>query len=97
MTKRQSGGKALRKETRASSPVCALFPIELEGFDSLAELALDMRYYWNHRADGVWSQLAPALWEVTYNPRVGLQTVSREGLHRVSADPAFRRKVDYLL
>ncbi len=87
----------MKKETRVSSPVHAFFPTEVEGFDSLAELALDMHWYWNHSADEVWRQLDPVLWEFTYNPWVVLQTVSRERLHRVLADPAFRRKVDDLL
>jgi starch phosphorylase len=90
-------GKGMKEETRISSPVYAFFPTEVEGFDSLAELALDMHWYWNHSADEVWRQLDPALWEFTYNPWVVLQTVSRERLHRALADPAFRRKVDDLL
>ncbi len=82
---------------RVSSPVYSFFPTEVEGFDSLAELALDMHWYWNHSADEVWSELDPELWELTYNPWVVLQTVSRERLHRALADPAFRKKVDDLL
>jgi starch phosphorylase len=34
--------------------------MEVEGFDSLAELALDMRWSWNHAADEVWRQLVTA-------------------------------------
>jgi starch phosphorylase len=87
----------MKKKTRISSPVYAFFPTEVEGFDSLAELALDMHWYWNHSADEVWRDLDPALWELTYNPWVVLQTVSRDRLHRALADPAFRRKIDDLL
>ena len=82
---------------RATSPVYAFFPTEVEGFDSLAELALDMHWYWNHSADEIWKQLDPELWELTYNPWVVLQTVSRDRLQRVIADPGFRRQVDDLL
>ncbi len=82
---------------RAANPVYAFFPIEVEGYDSLAELALDMHWYWNHSADEVWKQLDPELWELTYNPWVVLQTVSRDRLQRVLADPGFRRQVDDLL
>ena len=71
--------------------------MEVEGFDSLAELALDMHFYWNHSADEVWRQLDPALWELTYNPWVVLQTVSRDRIELLSADPVFRRKVEDLL
>src|SRR3989304_9760821 len=70
---------------------------DVEGFDSLAELALDMRSSWNHATDHVWRELDPVLWELTHNPWVVLQTVSREKLQRVLADPAFRKNVDYLV
>jgi starch phosphorylase len=85
------------KAKRVSNPIYTFFPIEIEGFDSLAELALDMHWYWNHSADEVWRQLDPQLWDLTYNPWVVLQTVSRDQLHRALADPAFRKKVDDLL
>ena len=87
----------MSKAKRVSSPIYTFFPTEVEGFDSLAELALDMHWYWNHSADEVWRQLDPALWDLTYNPWVVLQTVSRDQLHRALADPAFRKKVDDLL
>src|SRR5574337_1194301 len=85
------------KHTRASHPIYNLLPMEVEGFDSLAELALDMRWSWNHAADEVWRQLDPALWELTHNPWVVLQTVSRNQLERVLADPMFRKSVDELV
>ena len=72
-------------------------PKDVEGFDSLAELALDMRWSWNHATDQVWRQLEPTLWEMTQNPWVVLQTVSRDKLKRVLADPAFRKNIDDLL
>jgi len=65
----------------------------LEGLDSLAELALDLRWSWNHRADEVLRLLAPALWELTQNPWVVLQAVPRNRLEQVLADPAFREKI----
>ena len=74
-----------------------LFHDEVEGFDSLAELALDLHWYWNHSADDVWNQLDPTLWKLTYNPWVVLQTVSRDQLRRALGDPVFRKKVDDLL
>jgi len=69
----------------------------VEGFDSLAELALDLRWSWNHTTDQVWRQLDPALWELTQNPWVVLQTVSQDKLKSVLADPAFRKTIDDLL
>ena len=87
----------MSKQTRVSHPIYNLLPTEIEGFDSLAELALDMRWSWNHATDEVWRQLDPELWELTQNPWVVLQTVSRDRLERVLADPAFRKNVDDLL
>ncbi|MFZ0862284.1 MAG: alpha-glucan family phosphorylase [Candidatus Sulfotelmatobacter sp.] len=84
-------------QTRVSHPIYNLLPTEIEGFDSLAELALDMHWSWNHATDEVWRQLDPELWEITHNPWVVLQTVSRDQIERVLADPAFRKNVDDLL
>ena len=87
----------MSKQTRASHPIYNLLPTEIEGFDSLAELALDMRWSWNHATDEVWRQLDPELWEITHNPWVVLQTVSRDQIERVLADPVFRKNVDDLV
>ncbi len=70
---------------------------DVKGFDSLAELALDLRSSWNHATDQVWRRLDPVLWELTRNPWVVLQTVSREKLQHVLADPAFRKHVDEMV
>jgi glycogen phosphorylase len=87
----------MSKQTRVSHPIYNLLPTEIEGFDSLAELALDMRWSWNHATDQVWRQLDPELWEFTHNPWVVLQTVSRDQIERVLADPVFRNNVDGLV
>ena len=70
---------------------------DVEGFDSLAELALDLHWSWNHATDEVWRQLDPELWEFTQNPWVVLQTVSKDKLKSVLANPAFRKNIDGLL
>ena len=87
----------MRKYTRVSHPIYNLLPTEIDGFDSLAELALDMRWSWNHATDEVWRQLDPDLWRITHNPWVVLQTVSRDRIERVLADPVFRKNVDGLV
>ena len=74
-----------------------LLPTEIDGVDSLAELALDLRWSWNHATDDVWRKLDPRLWEVTHNPWVVLQTVSRDQIERVLADPVFRDRVNDLI
>ena len=68
-------------------------PADIKGFDSLSELALDMHWSWNHATDSVWRQLDPALWELTHNPWVVLQTVSRDKIDQVLAEPDFRANV----
>jgi glycogen phosphorylase len=87
----------MSKEAPVINTIGTYLPKNVEGFDSLAELALDMRWSWNHGADEVWQRLDAALWELTQNPWVVLQTVSRDQLKRALADPAFRKKVDDLL
>lgn len=82
---------------RVSSPIYTFFPTEVEGFGSLGELALDMRWSWNHAADEVWMQLDPELWDLTHNPWVVLQTVSRDRLQQALDDHIFRRKIDDLV
>jgi glycogen phosphorylase len=84
-------------ETRASHPKELLSCADVEGWDSLSELALDLRSSWNHATDQVWRQLDPGLWDVTHNPWVVLQTVSREKIQRVLADRSFRENVDDLV
>ncbi len=82
---------------RVSHPIYNLLPTEIEGFDSLAALALDMRWSWNHATDGVWRTLDPVLWDLTHNPWVVLQTVSRDTLEQQLNEPGFRKSVDDLL
>jgi starch phosphorylase len=87
----------MSEQTRVSHSKESVLHAGVEGFDALAELALDMRSSWNHATDSVWRGLDPVLWELTHNPWVVLQTVSREKLQRALADPAFRKKVDELV
>ena len=69
----------------------------IEGFDSLAELALNLRWSWNHATDEVWRLLDPTLWNITNNPWVVLRTASRDKIKEVLGDPAFRKRVDGLI
>ena len=87
----------MSKQAPVSKPIYSLLPADVEGFDSLAELALDMRWSWNHGTDEVWQRLDPVLWELTHHPWDVLQTVSREKVKDVLADPAFRKKIDALV
>ena len=87
----------MSEETRASHPLYSLLPTDIAGFDSLAELALNLRWSWNHSTDEVWRQLDPELWEITHNPWGMLQTVSRDKIERTLADPGFRNNVDAMV
>jgi len=62
----------------------------------LTELALDVRWSFNHATDAVWEQLDPVLWKLTHNPWFVLQTVSRERLAIVRRSQRFRRLVNNL-
>src|SRR5512143_1163616 len=72
-------------------------PADIEGFAQLTELALDLRWSWNHATDELWGRIDPELWALTHNPWVVLQTVSRSRLASLLSDPAVRRHLDELL
>jgi starch phosphorylase len=76
---------------------CILPAAEIEEFASLAELALDLRWSWNHSTDDVWRQLDPELWSLTRNPWLILLTVSRARLQSLAKDDNFRKKVEAVL
>jgi starch phosphorylase len=66
-------------------------PLDKSIADALTDLALDLRWSFNHSADQLWAQLDPELWELTHNPWVLLQTVSGEKLQGVTSDPTFQK------
>jgi glycogen phosphorylase len=74
-----------------SSPAHRILPSDTTISDALTDLALDLRWSFNHSADRLWERLDPELWELTHNPWVVLQTVSRERLQSVTADPNFQK------
>jgi starch phosphorylase len=65
--------------------------------DRITQLAVDLRWTWNHSTDELWRDLEPELWDATRNPWVVLQTASRERLDRLLAEPQFRDRVDAIL
>ncbi len=87
----------MNKEALSNSQIYGFLPTEIKGIETLAELALDLQWSWNHSADKLWQRLDPALWELTHNPWIVLQTVSRDELERQLADPAFVREIDNLI
>ena len=87
----------MKRKTPPTHPKVLPLATDIDGFAALSELALDTHSSWNHATDQVWRQLDPVLWGLTRNPWVVLQTVSREKLQCVSADPVFRKIVDDLV
>jgi glycogen phosphorylase len=83
----------MSEQTPTGQPINSFLPTDIPGVDSLAKLALDMRWSWNHATDEVWRKLDPALWEITHNPWVVLQTVSRDQIKQALGDTAFRKKI----
>jgi len=76
-----------------TSPAFSNRPSDTFILDALNELALDLRWSFNHSADRLWQRLDPELWELTHNPWIVLQTVSREKMQSVTADPDFQTLV----
>ncbi|MGA2090182.1 MAG: alpha-glucan family phosphorylase [Endomicrobiales bacterium] len=87
----------MSEKTHFDKPIYRSLPKDIEGFDSFSELALNMRWSWNHATDNVWHKLDPVLWELTHNPWVVLQTVSCEQIEHVLGDPVFRKHVEDLV
>jgi starch phosphorylase len=80
-----------------ANPPRTVVPADIEGIGPLAELALDVRWSWNHAADEIWRQLDPDLWELTHSPWGVLQSVARQKVETLLSDPKFRGQVDALL
>ncbi len=79
-----------------TDPIFAFEPRALEGFEALVELALDLRWSWDHGADDIWRSLDPELWELTRNPWVILQTIAPEKVEQLNADAGFKARVQVL-
>jgi glycogen phosphorylase len=76
-----------------------IYPHEMRSFagmDELVELALDLRWSWDHGADNIWRPLAPELWDLTRNPWIILQTVAPGKLKDLAADAKFKARVETL-
>jgi starch phosphorylase len=72
-------------------------PLDVNGFESLEELALDLRWSWNHAADELWRQFDPVLWESIRNPWLILQTVALDQLETMLLDQEFRKNLQVLV
>jgi starch phosphorylase len=75
-------------------PTSYFLPSMPEGLEGLVDLALDLRWSWNHAADELWRKIAPDLWDKTGNPWLILQTVATSRLQGLADDASFRKLVD---
>lgn len=55
----------------------------------LHELALDLRWSWNHYGDALWSRINPDVWAQTQNPVSVIQLTSSEQLQQLAQQPDF--------
>ncbi len=85
------------EKSNLKKPVYSLLPKKQKEVNALSELALDLRWSWDHSADEIWRQLDPELWDITHNPWAVLQTISRDHFQSVIDDPVFREKIDLLV
>ncbi|MBS0621741.1 MAG: alpha-glucan family phosphorylase [Verrucomicrobia bacterium] len=69
----------------------------IKGYETLEDLALNLRSSWNHSTDSIWRQLDPELWEETHNAWAVLQTVSVEKLTALLADQKFNELINRLV
>jgi starch phosphorylase len=75
-------------------PTSYFLPSMPGGLEGLIDLALDLRWSWNHAADKLWCKIAPELWDRTGNPWLILQTVATHRLQALATDVSFRKLVD---
>src|SRR5450759_2326791 len=81
----------------ASAPADPSPAIPPPGTDALTELAMDLRWSWNHCSDELWRRLDSEVWRLTHHPNVVLQSVAREKLASALADADFRQLLDRLV
>src|SRR5882762_1367871 len=67
------------------------------GIEALTDLALNLRWSWNHSTDELWAQLDPELWSLTHNPWAVLQTASPRRVQALLAQPDYRQRVKDLI
>ena len=67
-----------------------------ENLQALTELALDLRWTWNHGADALWQMLDEEAWQRTKNPWTLLQNVSSQHLQQLSEDSRFCKELERL-
>jgi starch phosphorylase len=64
------------------------------GLESLAAIALDLRWTWSHWGDALWKAIDPDRWERTENPYLILQSLGAQALKSLAENPEFAAKLD---
>ncbi len=60
-----------------------------EALSGLVDLALDLRWSWNHCADSLWQVVDAELWEATGDPWLILESVTDARLEELASDARF--------
>jgi len=63
------------------------------GLEGLIDLALDLRWSWNHAADDLWHKIDPDLWNKTGNPWLILQNIAADRLRDLAVDEELRKLI----
>ena len=65
-------------------------PDALKGLD---DLAMDLRWSWNHGADRLWQTVDPLLWEGTGDPWLILESTPYARFEALAHDPEFLERL----
>ena len=84
----QSKEGTMNRQPHPSQPSYGMFPAEAEGYDPLAELALDTHRSWNRATDDIWRYLHHEVWDLPHCPLDILLATSPEKIRVLLADPA---------
>jgi glycogen phosphorylase len=60
-----------------------------DSLKDLAELALDLRWCWNHATDPLWQAIDPEMWEASGNPWLMLTNIPQRRIAELAADRRF--------
>jgi starch phosphorylase len=85
------------KPIRRSHPNHTSPSEEVDAFDDLFELAMNLQWSRNHAADEVWQQLDPAMWDFAYDQWGVLRSVARKQIERSSTSQIIGYRVDDLM
>lgn len=69
----------------------------LDGYDELFELALDLRWSWEHDDDDIWRSLNEELWNETRNPKLILESIPKTKIQTFLEDKKNRQRISELL